>query len=126
MAEKDLSGIQRRAAEISAEAREFLAACAAAIGKSKAAGHAASTSLEETMILKVEHLAAQCMSLAILKLSSELDSASSIRPAVEASVNEETESARIMLEEIRQAPISDEYPALLALRAKLNKLSFLP
>ncbi len=70
--------------------------------------------LEEAIVNKAE-------SLAILKLTTKMPNLTA-----QISIVEETKLTLKMLEDIKQAPISDKNPALQDLRSKLIALTFLP
>ena len=117
--------MQVRAAQIREEARLFIATCKGHIQKSNALKADVARLSDEAMILQEECIAEKCKSLAILKLTHQLENFQTGTRNLTSSLNEDAEMIIQMLDEIKRASLDDGNP-LSALRTHLFDLSFLP
>jgi hypothetical protein len=116
-----VSKLLERSRQIHLESSDFIDACEKHLRKVEEFGDSAAYFVEEAMIHVEEAIVNKAESLAILKLTTKMPNLTA-----QISIVEETKLTLKMLEDIKQAPISDKNPALQDLRSKLIALSFLP
>lgn len=110
-----------KAQQIHLENGDFIDACEKYLKHAKEFSDSTTYFIEEALIHLEEAIVNKAEVLIILKLTTKMPNTTA-----NISIVEETKLTLRMLENIKQTPISDENPALLALRSRLMELSFLP